>query len=68
VAAGEARLREIEAKLADPDLYRFPMEADILGREHQRLSGEVTELYGAWESETAKLGGAVSAGAGDMAG
>jgi ATP-binding cassette subfamily F protein 3 len=68
VAAGEARLREIEAKLADPDLYRFPMEADILGREHQRLSGEVAELYGAWESEAAQLGGAVSAGAGDLAG
>jgi ATP-binding cassette subfamily F protein 3 len=68
VAAGEARLREIEARLADPDLYRFPMEADILGHEHQRLSGEVAELYGAWEAEAAALGGAVSAGAGDLAG
>ncbi len=66
---GEARLREIEAKLADPNLYRFPLEADILGREHQRLTAEVAELYSAWESEVASLGEAeLPAGASGKAG
>ena len=67
--AGEARLREIEAKLADPDLYRFPMEADILGREYERLTAEVAELYSAWESEAASLAKAeLPAGASGRAG
>jgi ATP-binding cassette, subfamily F, member 3 len=69
VGAGEARLREIEAKLAEADLYRFPMEADILGREHQRLTADVAALYRAWESEAASFGEeARSAGAGGKAG
>jgi len=69
VGAGEARLREIEAKLADPNLYRFPLEADILGREHQRLTAEVAELYRDWESEVASLGEAeLPAGASGKAG
>jgi hypothetical protein len=69
VGAGEARLREIEAKLADPELYRYPMEADILGREHSRLTAEVADLYSAWEAEAASLGGApLPAGAAGKAG
>ena len=50
VAAGEARLKEIEARLSDPDLYRFPMEAEILGREHKQLMALVADLVGEWEA------------------
>jgi hypothetical protein len=45
------------------------MEADILGREHQRLTAEVAELYSAWESEAALLAKAeLPAGASGKAG
>jgi ATP-binding cassette subfamily F protein 3 len=50
IEAGEARLREIEARLGDPELYRYPMEAEILGREHQDLADRMASLYLEWES------------------
>jgi ATP-binding cassette subfamily F protein 3 len=56
VAAAEARKTEIEARLSDPDLYRFPMEADILGREHTQLVARLGELYAAWEAAGLEAG------------
>jgi ATP-binding cassette subfamily F protein 3 len=54
VAAAEARLREIESRLGDPDLYRYPMEAEILGGEHKDLTARAAELYGEWEAAVAE--------------
>jgi hypothetical protein len=54
VAASEVRLREIEARLVAADLYRYPMEAEILGREHQELSARLAELYREWEAAIAE--------------
>jgi ATP-binding cassette subfamily F protein 3 len=51
----EGRVQEIEARLSDPGLYKFPMEADILGKEHARLQVTVKELYAEWESATAAV-------------
>jgi ATP-binding cassette subfamily F protein 3 len=59
VEASEARLREIEARLGAADLYRFPMEAEILGREHRELTARLAELYGEWEAAVGEPAGAV---------
>jgi protein subunit release factor A len=53
--AAESRVAEIEHRLSDPDLYKFPMEADILGREHARLKEAIALLYSEWEAATADL-------------
>jgi ATP-binding cassette subfamily F protein 3 len=50
VSSAEARLREIEARLGAADLYRYPMEAEILGREHKDLAARLAELYSEWEA------------------
>ncbi|MFN2463939.1 MAG: ABC-F family ATP-binding cassette domain-containing protein [Candidatus Dormibacteria bacterium] len=55
MAECEARVAQIGARLSDPDLYKFPMEADILGKEHGRLKERITELYGDWEAASARL-------------
>ncbi len=62
IATAEARRNEIEARLADPDLYRFPMEAEIIGREHEQLSGRLPELYAAWEAAGSELESAAAVG------
>jgi ATP-binding cassette subfamily F protein 3 len=53
IAAAEERKAEIEARLSDPDLYRFPMEAEILGRELKEIAARLPELYATWEAAAA---------------
>ena len=53
IASAEARVQAIEARLADPDLYRFPLEAEILGKEHAQLSTSLATLYRDWEDAAA---------------
>jgi ATP-binding cassette, subfamily F, member 3 len=55
IEAGEARLREIQARLGDPELYRYPIEAEILGREHKDLTERMTSLYREWESAAGRV-------------
>ena len=51
----EARIRAIETRLGDPELYKYPMEAEILGREHADLRQKASTLYSHWEAATAEL-------------
>ena len=49
IQKAEARRKEIEDRLADPEIFRFPVEADVLGKEHARIGAALPDLYRRWE-------------------
>ncbi|MGI8610534.1 MAG: ABC-F family ATP-binding cassette domain-containing protein [Candidatus Dormibacteria bacterium] len=51
----EARVQAIESRLADPEMYKFAMEAEILGKEHATLREKIARLYSDWETASAEL-------------
>ncbi|MHB8507406.1 MAG: ABC-F family ATP-binding cassette domain-containing protein [Candidatus Dormibacteria bacterium] len=63
VAAAEAEIKTMEARLADPDLYRFPLEAELLGKRHATATVRLAELYAEWERVMAAAGEGAQAGA-----
>lgn len=50
IAALESRRAELEAQLADPNLYREAERAQRAGAQHKSLVAELGKLYEAWES------------------
>ena len=51
----EERVRAIETRLSDPEIYKFPMEAEIIGKEHATLRQQLASLYAEWEASSAEL-------------
>jgi ATP-binding cassette subfamily F protein 3 len=50
----EAREKEIEAQLSDPEVYRDPAAAKSLGRERAEIASRLSLLYERWEELAAK--------------
>ena len=58
----EARIAEVEEamvairnRLSDPDTFRDPSVGAAAGREHDRLAGELAELYERWTAAAAEI-------------
>ena len=48
IAEAEAQLQAVKTKLLDPDTYSDPRRGADAGREHDRLTGALAELYEQW--------------------
>ena len=48
IASLEARMREVEAALADPALYRDGDRARDVNREHKEIQERIAWLYDEW--------------------
>ena len=57
----EERVKAIEARLSDAEIYKFPMEAEIIGKEHAALRHKIASLYSQWEMSSAELEGGARA-------
>jgi ABC-type multidrug transport system ATPase subunit len=52
----EARDKEIESQMSNPDVYRDPERAKSLGRERAEVASRLSILYERWEALTAEPG------------
>jgi ATP-binding cassette subfamily F protein 3 len=55
IALLEARQREGEAALCEPDIYRDPERIKSLNQELKTISGELEDLYYAWNDLSLRL-------------
>ena len=55
VGAKEEEIAELEAQLADPDLYADVRHAAEVQKAYQQAQGELTRLYEEWEAAEAAL-------------
>lgn len=58
----EARIRDLNDQMANPDLYRDSDRARDVARERKALEEQAASLYGKWEELALRLESAVAAG------
>jgi ATP-binding cassette subfamily F protein 3 len=55
IAAIEARIRDLDDRMADPDLYREGERAREVARQRKSLEEQAASLYGKWEELAMRL-------------
>ena len=55
IAAIEARVRDLDDQMANPDLYRDNEKAREVARERKILEEQAASLYGKWEELALRL-------------
>lgn len=62
IAAIEARVRDLNDQMANPDLYRDSGRAREVARERKTLEEQAASLYGKWEELALRLESAIAEG------
>ncbi|MBI4842024.1 MAG: hypothetical protein HY803_13305, partial [candidate division NC10 bacterium] len=60
IAGIEARVRDLDDRMANPDLYRDGARAREVARERKGLEEQAASLYGKWEELALRLESAMA--------